>query len=144
MDGLLQLRLVNDYYSVLTFQDHAELLKSVQEQLSIVALIEKILDIQTGGTTNLEEALRKGPEELERIRELEGIGILVTDGWVTKGGDPLYVAAKYSRLHVAQVPLGLGGGDTRMCRSLATVGIGIYSYVPDSSQLLGAMTNMIN
>jgi len=142
--GTFAYKFSDDYYSVLTFRDHAELLKPIRDRSSIVTLIDKMLDLQTGGTTNIEEALQKGLEELEQIRELEGTGILITDGWVTKGGDPLRVAVKYPKLHVIQVPLGVGGGDPDMCRNLATAGRGRYSYVHDFSELPHAVLNIIN
>lgn len=129
--GVFANMFMDDHYSVITFKDHAQLLKQVRDKPNMEMLIEKMLDIQTGGLTNIEEALQEGLEQLNELREAEGVGILVTDGWVTSGGNPVGVAAKYPKLHVIQVPLGLGGGDSEMCMNLAMAGRGRYSYIHD-------------
>ncbi len=87
--------------------------------------------------------MRKGLEELENFRDLESTGILITDGWVTKGKDPTEIAEKYPRLHVIQVPLGVGGGDPEMCINLAKAGKGKYSYVRDFYELPRAIMNTL-
>lgn len=141
--GVFAYRFLDDHYSIITFKGHAQLLKSIKDSLDMEKLIDKMLDIQPGGLTNIEEALQKGLEELEKHRELESTGILITDGWVTKGKDPVKIAEKYRRLHVIQVPLGVGGGDSEMCMNLAKAGRGRYSYVHDFYQLPRAIMNIM-
>jgi MoxR-like ATPase len=141
--GVFAYRFLEDHYSIITFKGHAQLLKSIKDSPDMEKLIDKMLDIQPGGLTNIEEALQKGLEELEKLRELESTGILITDGWVTKGKDPVKTAEKYRRLHVIQVPLGVGGGDSEMCMSLAKAGRGKYSYVHDFYQLPRAIMNIM-
>ncbi|NIR86139.1 AAA domain-containing protein [Candidatus Bathyarchaeota archaeon] len=139
--GVFAYRFLEDHYSVITFKDQAQLVKSIKDRPDMEKLIDKMLSIQPGGLTNIEKALRKGLEELEKFRKLESAGILITDGWVTKGGDPIRIAEKYQRLHVIQVPLGVGGGDSEMCINLAKAGGGKYSYVHDFYQLPRAIMN---
>ena len=141
--GVFAYRFLDDHYSIITFKGHAQLLKSIKDSPDMEKLIDKMLDIQPGGLTNIEEALQKGLEELEKLRELESTGILITDGWVTKGKDPVKIAEKYRRLHVIQVPLGVGGGDSEMCMNLAKAGRGRYSYVHDFYQLPRAIMNIM-
>ncbi len=141
--GVFAYRFLDDYYSIITFKDHAQILKSIKDNLDMETLIDKMLDLQPGGLTNIEEALQKELEELEKHRELESTGILITDGWVTKGKDPVKIAEKYQRLHVIQVPLGVGGGDSEMCMNLAKAGRGKYSYVRDFYQLPRAIMNIM-
>jgi MoxR-like ATPase len=141
--GVFAYRFLEDHYSIITFKGHAQLLKSIKDSPNMEKLIDKMLDIQPGGLTNIEEALQKGLEELEKLRELESTGILITDGWVTKGKDPVKTAEKYRRLHVIQVPLGVGGGDSEMCMNLAKAGRGKYSYVHDFYQLPRAIMNIM-
>ncbi len=141
--GVFAYRFLDDHYSIITFKEHAQLLKPIKDSPDMEKLIDKMLDIQPGGLTNIEEALQKGLEELEKLRELESTGILITDGWVTKGKDPVKIAEKYPRLHVIQVPLGVGGGDSEMCMNLAKAGRGKYSYVHDFYQLPRAIMNVM-
>ena len=60
------------------------MLKPIKENPDVEKLIDKMLDLQPGGSTNIEEALRKGLEELDSLLQLDGTGVLITDGWVTK------------------------------------------------------------
>jgi len=139
--GVFAYRFWDDHYSIIAFKDHAQLLKPIKDSPDMEKLIDKMLNLQPGGLTNIEEALQKGLEELEKLRELESAGILITDGWVTKGRDPIKIAEKYQRLHVIQVPLAVGGGDSEMCINLAKTGRGKYSYVRDFYQLPRAIMN---
>ena len=129
--GVFAYKFLDDHYSIITFSERAHLLKPIEEIPDMEKLIDKMLDLQPGGCTNIEAALTKGLEELERFLQLDGTGVLITDGWVTRGGDPVEIARKYPKLHVIQVPLGTGGGDSEMCEKLATAGRGRYSYVRD-------------
>lgn len=141
--GILAYKLRDDHYSVIAFKDHAQLLKSINDDLGMEKLIDRMLDLQSGGSTNIEEALQRGHEELDKFHTLESVGILVTDGWVTKGGDPKKIAEKYPRLHVIQVPLGLGGGDSEMCINIAKAGRGKYCYIPNFYQLPRAIMHVL-
>ncbi len=141
--GVFAHKFCEDYYSIITFKDHAQLLKSIENPNDMREIIDKMLDLQLGGATNIEEALQKGLEELENFHELESAGILITDGWVTKGGDPTGFAEKYSKLHVIQVPLSVGGGDSEMCTNLAKTGRGKYYYIHDFHQLPRAIMNVL-
>lgn len=141
--GVFAYKFLDDHYSVITFTDSAHLLKTMEEKPDVEKLIDKMLDLRPGGSTNIEEALRKGLEELERLLQLDGTGVLITDGWVTRGGDPVEIAEKYPKLHVIQVPLATGGGDSEMCMKLATAGRGRYSYVRDFYQLPQAVMSIM-
>ncbi len=142
--GVLAHKLRDDHYCVITFNDHPKILKTATEESSIEALIGKMLDIQPKGATNIEEALRVGLEELRKVNAHERVGILVTDGWVTKGADPINTAGKYPRLHVVQVPMGIGGGSFTTCKRLAKASRGKYSYVKDFNELPRALMRTLN
>jgi gas vesicle protein GvpN len=138
--AVLAHKLENDHYSVVAFKDEAEVLKSMMEPLDMEGLIGRILNLKTGGLTNIEEALKKGAEELESVQAQEPIGermgIIVTDGWVTAGGDPRRVAGHFPRLHVLQV--GIGGGmqeSEDLAKDLAEIGGGEYIFVRDFGEL---------
>jgi len=138
--AVLAHKLENDYYSVVVFKDEAEVLKSMMEPLDLEGLIKKILNLETAGLTNIEEALKKGFEELESLHAQEQVGermgIIVTDGWVTAGGDPREIAGHFPKLHVLQV--GIGGGmqeSEDLAKDLAEIGGGEYIFVRDFGEL---------
>ena len=132
--GVLAHKLRGDPYSVITFNKHAQILKPINDRSDIENLIDKMLGLHPGGVTDIKEALEKGLEELNKLDVPEKLGILITDGWVTKGGTPIQVAGKYPRLHVIQVPFTISG-DFTMCKNLAKAGRGKYSYVPNFQEL---------
>ena len=133
--GVFAYKFLDDPYSIITFSESAHLLKPIEEIPDVEKLIDKMLDLEPGRSTNIEAALTKGLGELERFLQLDGTGVLITDGWVTRGGDPIEIARKYPKLHVIQVPLGTGGGDSEMCEKLARAGRGRYAYVHDFYRL---------
>jgi hypothetical protein len=141
--GVFAYLFLDDHYSIVTFGDRAHLVKPIAETSDVEKLIDMMLDLQPGGSTDIHAALLTGLGELEKFLQLEGAGILITDGWVTRGGDPVEIARKYQKLHVIQVPLGIGGGDTEMCQKLAIAGKGRYSYVRDFNRLPEAIMGIM-
>jgi gas vesicle protein GvpN len=142
----LAYKLEKDYYSIVVFKDEAEVLKSIDEKMDIEDIVSKILSFKYGGLTNIEDGLRKGLEQIEQLREdvSERLGIIVTDGWVTAGGNPLDVAVKYSKLHVLQV--GIGGGrleSVELAESIAKAGRGIHVLIEDFNELPYALMNIL-
>jgi MoxR-like ATPase len=141
--GVLAHKLRDDYYSVITFKDYAEIIKPIKQVFGMERLIDKMLDVQPGGSTDIKGALEKGLEELNKLQMHERIGILITDGWTTKGGNPIMIAKKYPKLHVVQVPKGIGGWDSETCRNLAKAGRGRYSYMRNFFQLPHAIMQIM-
>lgn len=144
----LAYKLEKDYYSIVAFKDKAEVLKSIDEKASIEDVVSRILHFKYGGLTNIEDGLKKGLEQVEQctLREdiSDSLGIIVTDGWVTAGGDPLEVAVKYSKLHVLQV--GIGGGrweSVELAESMAKVGRGTHILIEDFNELPYAIMNIL-
>lgn len=141
--GVFAHKLRDDYYSIITFSDNAKLLKPFEKIPILEKIINDILDLQPEGITDIKAALEKGLEELGNVQIQERIGILITDGWVTKGGNPLETAQKYPKLHVIQVPLGVGGGDSETCSILAKAGKGKHSYVQNFQNLPQAIMTIL-
>ena len=140
--GVLAYKLRTDPYSVITFNKDTHTLKPIVDTPNIENLIDKMLDLQPGGLTDIKLALEKGLEELNIYDLPEKLGILITDGCVTKGGNPLHIAGKYPRLHVIQVPFTISG-DFTMCKNLAKAGRGKYSYVKNFQELPRAIMNIL-
>jgi len=141
--GVLAHKLREDYHSVIMFKDQPEVIKHMTDRLDVEGLVDRVLDLKPGGLTDIEKALKRGLEELNTLEVQDRAGILITDGWVTKGGNPVRVAEKYPRLHVIQVPLGIGGGDPRMCADLAKAGRGKHSYTRSFYQLPHAILSVL-
>ena len=141
--GVFSHKLRDDYYSIITFSDNAKMLKPFDKIPVLEKIINDILDLQPEGITDIKAALEKGLEELGNVHIQERVGILITDGWVTKGGNPVETAQKYPKLHVIQVPLGVGGGDSETCSTLAKAGKGKHSYVQNFQNLPRAIMNIL-
>ncbi len=122
--GVLAYRLKGEYYSILTFSDKVEVIKHLDKPMTIEELLDKMLEIIPKGATDIGKALDKGLEQLSKKVTHEKIGIIITDGWVTAGEDPADFARNYPKLHVLQVPIGVGGGDDQMCIMMAQEGRG--------------------
>jgi Mg-chelatase subunit ChlD len=86
------------------------------------------LDLEAVGYTNIEDALKRGAEQLQGVRSRFKWGILLTDGVFNKGKDPRYLARDFEKLHVINLP-GKKWGEN-VCRDLARLGGGRYVGVP--------------
>jgi len=98
--AVLAFRLKTVDYLLITFNDRPTVLKRVNQTRSLDDLISDLLDAHAGGYTNIEGALRKGKDELSLSITKNQVGILITDGNYTVGGDPAEAAAAYKRLFV--------------------------------------------
>ena len=141
--GVFASKLRHDFYGVLTFAREASFLKRVAEPNDLVTLMDKMLDIKSGGTTNIREALLQGLVHLNESKTMSKTGIIVTDGWSTVGGDPVEAAAKYDRLHVLGISFGTGGSDPNTNSQMAKKGKGRYMYVKKYDDLPIAITKIL-
>jgi uncharacterized protein with von Willebrand factor type A (vWA) domain len=119
--AILKLKLEN--LSVVVFDTEAQRLSRVGEQISIRTLLRRILEVPAQGFTNIEAGLQVGASELRRSRERERVGILLTDGVSNVGGNPVFSAARFPKLHVIHL------GDyqpqgARCCKAMANAGRG--------------------
>jgi Mg-chelatase subunit ChlD len=141
--GVLAYRLQGDNYAIISFNSDAKVLKPIERDIPLDKLLDAMLDIEAGGSTNVRRGLELGLEQLSKNIAHEKVGILVTDGWVTQGGDPLEVAKKFPRLHIIQVPIGYGGSDTEMCEKLAKEGRGKRIYISRFEELPRAILEVL-
>jgi MoxR-like ATPase/Mg-chelatase subunit ChlD len=98
--AVLAFRLKSVDYVLMTFNDTPKVLKRADEKKSTGDLVSGLLDFNAVGYTDIKGALRRGVEELRRARTEKRVGILVTDGNYTVGGDPSMIARAYDRLFV--------------------------------------------
>jgi Mg-chelatase subunit ChlD len=141
--GVFAQKLRHDYHGVLTFARTATVIKHVHEQNDLEHLVDNMLDIRSGGATNIREALLQGLVLLDEAKTMSKTGIIVTDGWSTVGGDPVEIAAKYDRLHVLGISFGLGGSDPATNSQMAKKGQGRYMYVGKFEDLPVAITKIL-
>jgi Mg-chelatase subunit ChlD len=141
--GVFASKLRQDWHGVLTFSRHTLVIKHITEPNNLTELMDRMLDIQSGGATNLREALLDGWTLLNEAKTRTKTGILVTDGWATVGGDPVEAAARYDRLHVLGISFGLGGSDPATNAAIARKGRGRYLYVTKFDDLPLAITRIL-
>ncbi|MBC7121265.1 MAG: VWA domain-containing protein [Candidatus Methanosuratus sp.] len=142
--GVLAFRLQGEYYSVISFNTEANVLKEIDKETSIEELLDKMLEIRPENATDIRNGLEKGLEQLSKVVANEKIGIIVTDGWVTRGGDPVEVAQKFQRLHVIQAPIGFTGWDEEMCKKMARAGRGRWIHVKTYEELPSAIMKILS
>ena len=141
--GVFACKLRNDYHGVITFAREASFIKHVSEHSDLETLMDKMLDIKSGGATNIRQALLKGLTLLNESKTMSKTGIIITDGRSTVGGDPVEIAAKYDRLHVLGISFGLGGSDPATNSRMAQKGKGRYMYVSKFDDLPMAITKIL-
>ena len=92
-------------YGVVAFSTRAWVLKRLATRKSPTQIAGEILSLQASGYTNIRAALEMGVGEIRNADKK--IGILITDGDWTYGGDPFQAARLFDSLHVigCQEPL---------------------------------------
>ncbi|MGD9963509.1 MAG: AAA family ATPase, partial [Thermoplasmata archaeon] len=98
--AVLAYRLKTVDYLLITFNDRPTTVKRIGESKNLDDLVSGLLSSNASGYTDIDAALRKGSEELHRARTRNRVGILITDGNYTVGGDPRDAASAYRRLFV--------------------------------------------
>jgi len=141
--GVFAQKLRHDYHGILTFAREPTVIKHVDERNDLELLMDTMLDIRSGGATNIREALLRGLVLLDEAKTMSKTGIIVTDGWATVGGDPVEIAGKYDRLHVLGISFGLGGSDPATNSQMARKGKGRYMYVGKFEDLPVAITKIL-
>jgi Mg-chelatase subunit ChlD len=120
--AVLALKLRSTDYSLVVFEGAASVAKKMAEPLGREDAISRILEVPAMGYTNIEDALKKGLAQLEKGRNQQRMGLLITDGVYTEGGDPLPWASKFPRLHVLMTKA--YKMDRSLCARMAEAGHG--------------------
>ncbi len=120
--AVLALKLHPEDLSVVVFEDKANAVTHLDVPDPADEVVRRMLDQPVRGYTNIEAALALGAAELERGRNPRRSGLLITDGVVTAGGDPVPLAHRFPHLFVLLTE------DYKMnpelCRRLADAGHG--------------------
>jgi len=132
--AILAYHLAKEKFAVILFNTKATVVKKLDEKVKIDTLIDRVLESESAGYTNIEDALKKGLQELRKEKRTEKFGVLVTDGCFNRGNDPRPLARNYFNLHVLGLPSEKVWGEA-VCRDLARYGKGRYMAVKSIDQI---------
>lgn len=138
---VLAYKLPPEDFSIVAFESTANTLKKMRITMPVEKIAEKILDVPAVGYTNIESALSEGLSQLGRGRHKNRVGILISDGKYTAGGDPIPVAAGYRALHVVLV--GDFNTDPENCNAMAATGHGKVYRAPNFQSLPRTLHRLI-
>lgn len=113
-----------DNFGVIAFNTKAFIIKKIDEEMKVQDIVDRILDLEAIGHTNVEDALKLGARELRKLKTRFKWAILFSDGVYNKGKDPRYLAKEFIKLHVVNLP-GKKWGQ-KVCQDLARYGGGKY------------------
>lgn len=131
----------HDEFGVIAFNTKAYMIKKVKEKADIEEIVDRILDLEAVGYTNVEDALKMGARELQTMKTRFKWAILLTDGVYNKGKDPRYLAREFKKLHVINLP-GKKWGQ-RVCQKLAKLGGGKYVAVNSYDEVPRALMKIL-
>ena len=115
--AVLALKLHPEDLAVVVFENTAKAVTHLEVADAPETVVERMLDQPVNGYTNISAALELGARELERGRNPRRSGLLITDGVVTAGGDPVHLAHRFPKLFVLLTED--YKTNPRLCRELA-------------------------
>lgn len=139
--AVLASKLQSRDYSLVVFEGSATVAKPLNAPMTRERAIQRILEVPAMGFTNIEDALKKGLGQLARGRNRDQMGILITDGFYTEGGDPLPLAGKFRRLHVLMTEA--YKMDRKLCYQMAERGHGRVFPINDYDELPWALNGLL-
>ncbi len=139
---------------MVAFSTRAALLKRIAQTVAPTVVAEEVLSLDARGYTNIRDALQLALGEVRQYDKK--IGILLTDGDWTYGGDPLQMARLFDRLHVIgledpNIYKDFYAGDGRFYHPrygsrievLAKEGRGMFAYVKAIDEVPFALTRCL-
>ncbi|UCE13196.1 MAG: VWA domain-containing protein [Candidatus Heimdallarchaeota archaeon] len=131
----------HDKFGVIAFNTRAFLIKGIKDDLGITEIMDKILDLEAVGYTNIEDGLKVGALQLRNLKTRFKWAILLSDGAYNKGNDPRYLCRQFEKLHVLNLP-GKKWGE-RVCQDLARLGGGRYVVVRSYHEVPRALMKIL-
>ena len=136
---LLNLR-PEDQFAVTGFSDQSRVIRPLGQRKIHERILQDILDTRPGGCTDVAKGLKAGISEIRKSGSCHRIGILVSDGWLNTGHDPLPLAREFRQLHIIELP----SGDHELCAKMAAAGNGIVAPVRDLTEIPSAVKQCLN
>jgi Mg-chelatase subunit ChlD len=127
--------------SVVAFENTARALTHLGERDTAARVVERILSQPARGFTNIADGLAVGRQELLRGDNPRRVGLLITDGVITAGPDPLVEAALFPRLYVLLTEDYVM--DEALCEKMARLGKGDVVRVSGYDDLPGKMLQVV-
>ena len=131
-----------DQFGVVAFNTKGFLIKGIKDELKIEEIMDRILDLEAVGYTNIEDGLRVGAIQIKNIKSRYKWAILLTDGAYNKGDDPRYLCRQFEKLHVINLPGGKKWGE-KVCQDLARLGGGRYVVVRNYHEVPRALMKIL-
>lgn len=132
--AILAYHLAREKFAVILFNTKATVIKRMDEKVKIDTLIDRVLESESAGYTNISAALKSGLKELNKEKRTEKFGVLISDGCFNRGEDPRPYAKNFFNLHILSLPTEKIWGGT-VCRDLARLGKGRYMAVKSVNQI---------
>ena len=120
-----------DEWGLVTFADQGRTVRAISRRRPQEEIIREILDMQPQGCTDIARGLESGLMEIARAQSYDHIGIVISDGWLNTGPDPLPLVRQFTRLHLIELP----GGDHEFCTRMAQVGRGVVAPVRELEEV---------
>ncbi|MCY3411439.1 MAG: VWA domain-containing protein [Candidatus Heimdallarchaeota archaeon] len=140
--AVMAYHLAYDNFAVVLFNTKAYLIKRANEKVDIDELVNRILDSESAGYTNINEALELAGIELQRMKGKNKFAILVTDGVFNKGGDPRRQLFRFPKLHILGLPSKHDWGR-RLCMDMVRKSKGRFSMVSSHEDVPEALMNFL-
>ncbi|MFX0098110.1 MAG: VWA domain-containing protein [Candidatus Hodarchaeota archaeon] len=144
--AVLSYHMRDNEHSIVVFNTGADVMKKINKRENVDSLIDKILETQASGYTNITYALKLGLEEIKKARSNYKFAILITDGNANRGDmDELWkVASQLENLHVIAIPSESGQikAGVRNCDKISKLGkgmlvkVGRFKDIPRALQTL--------
>jgi len=150
--SVLTYALSKDFTSIILFNSKALVLKKIKTQNNTTRLIDQILETEAVGFTNVSAGLKKGLQELNKIKSIrKRVGILITDGDYNRGKNPAIIASKFPKLHVINIPpesqkisKEIQTRGQLVCKKIARAGRGYYIPVKNFSEIPRTLMKLIS
>jgi hypothetical protein len=145
--AVLSYAMQKDDTSIILFSSEAYTLKAINEQKSVVDIINSVLDIEAVGFTNISAGLVRGLRQLRKAKGTRKFGILITDGFYNRGTNPANVARLFPKLHVIGMPQSQqikSKQGQEFCKLMAKLGKGIYLQVKNYYEIPRALMKLIS
>jgi Mg-chelatase subunit ChlD len=121
-----------DTISILGFDDETHIFLKPGEKVSLLEIIERILDSPGRPFTNIEAGLRMAREiansHFTKKQSQPVSTILLSDGKYTSGADPIHLAPYFTHLTVLKI--GQDRSGIELCQDLAQKGKGTMCEIP--------------
>jgi uncharacterized protein with von Willebrand factor type A (vWA) domain len=144
--AVLAFSLKSEDLALVAFESSARALTHLGERETAARMVEELLSQPARGFTNIEDGLAVGRRELLLGDNPRKVGLLITDGVFTAGGDPLAEAARFPRLYVLLTEDYVM--DAELCARMARVGHGgvvrVSGYDDLPARMLEVVTQILH